>query len=150
MERKAEIMVHAPQSFCYAPAGEMMQMAQTLARTTKRIFDILKQRTEQPDEIIRAWLDGMDIYLTAEMAKAYGLIDEIFDLPPAKPAPVIPVSTASPARPALEPGRTPDEEMIFSILHGAVKDGKITVRSKKNFKRDFLSFVLHSTIEEKI
>jgi ATP-dependent protease ClpP protease subunit len=149
MRRDAKIMLHAPHSFCYASASTMESKARQLANATKRIFDILKLKTELPNELIESWLDGADVYFTAEQAKAYGLIDEITEPPAPAGALDLAASKLIPAPPAPEIGPTDDEEFIFDLLRAVTKDGAIKVRSKRNFARELKSFAQNLTIEEK-
>jgi ATP-dependent protease ClpP protease subunit len=143
MRRDATIMIHPPHTFSYSAAPELERQASRLANTTKRIFDIIKQKTELDDSIINGWLSGnADFYLTAEQAKGFGLVDEIFDAPEAAPAP--PSTVAS--RKKTEPERTEQEQFLIAVLHAM---GVIKIRNRNKFLRDLVSFARHSTIIEK-
>jgi ATP-dependent protease ClpP protease subunit len=149
MHKDAGILCHAPHSFCYAAASEMNINARQLALATKRIFDILKQKTELPDEVLSGWLDGADVYFTAEQAKAFEIVDEIFLDPPASPATPLPASHETLMQSVPEIIQTDDERWIFNLLRAAVADGLIRVTSIPAFERELIGFARTMTTEEK-
>ena len=72
----AEIMIHQPSGGAQGQATEIQIVADQIAKTKKKLNEILSANTGQPLEIVEKDTDR-DNYLTAEEAKAYGLIDEI-------------------------------------------------------------------------
>lgn len=72
----AEIMIHQPSGGARGQETEVRIMAEHLLKTKKKLNEILAANTGQPIEKIEIDTDR-DNYLTAEEAKAYGLIDEI-------------------------------------------------------------------------
>ena len=74
----AEIMIHQPIGGAQAQATEIEIAARHILRTRERLNKILAERTGQPLEVIEKDTDR-DNYMTAEQAKAYGLIDEVME-----------------------------------------------------------------------
>lgn len=72
----SEIMIHQPSGGARGQETEVRIMAEHLLKTKKKLNQILAEKTGQPIEKIEVDTDR-DNYLTAEEAKAYGLIDEI-------------------------------------------------------------------------
>lgn len=72
----SEIMIHQPSGGAKGQETEVRIMAEHLLKTKKKLNQILAANTGQPIEKIEVDTDR-DNYLTAEEAKAYGLIDEI-------------------------------------------------------------------------
>ncbi|MFV0557651.1 MAG: ATP-dependent Clp endopeptidase proteolytic subunit ClpP [Enterococcus sp.] len=72
----AEIMIHQPLGGAQGQATEIEIAARHILRTREHLNNILAERTGQPLEVIERDTDR-DNYMTAEQAKAYGLIDEI-------------------------------------------------------------------------
>ena len=70
------IMIHQPSGGAQGQATEIQIVADQIAKTKKKLNEILSANTGQPLEIVEKDTDR-DNYLTAEEAKAYGLIDEI-------------------------------------------------------------------------
>jgi ATP-dependent protease ClpP protease subunit len=105
MHRDARLLLHCPYTLVVGGAVELLAHLQVLQDITQRIFTALKIKTEQPDEIIASWLDGADIYLDAQAAFAFGLVDEIFDLPPVQSKPAAPVE-----QPAVKAAQAPSEK----------------------------------------
>lgn len=74
----AEIMIHQPSGGSQGQATEIEIAARHILNTRERLNKILSDRTGQPIEVIQRDTDR-DNYMSAEDAKAYGLIDEIME-----------------------------------------------------------------------
>ena len=74
----AEIMIHQPSGGAQGQATEIQIVADQIAKTKKKLNEILSANTGQPLEIVEKDTDR-DNYLTAEEAKAFGLIDRVLD-----------------------------------------------------------------------
>ncbi|MBT2732171.1 MULTISPECIES: ATP-dependent Clp endopeptidase proteolytic subunit ClpP [Carnobacterium] len=74
----AEIMIHQPSGGSQGQATEIEIAARHILKTRERLNKILSERTGQPIEVIQSDTDR-DNYMSAEDAKAYGLIDEIME-----------------------------------------------------------------------
>ena len=72
----AEIMIHQPSGGAQGQATEIQIAAEHILRTKKNLNRILSENTGQPLEVIQADTER-DNFMTAEEAKAYGLIDEV-------------------------------------------------------------------------
>jgi len=72
----SEIMIHQPSGGAQGQATEIQIAAEHIARTKKKLNTILAENTGQPYEVIERDTDR-DNYMTAEEAKAYGLIDGV-------------------------------------------------------------------------
>ena len=72
----AEIMIHQPSGGARGQATEIQIVADQIAKTKKKLNEILSMNTGQPLEIVEKDTDR-DNYMTAEEAKAYGLIDGV-------------------------------------------------------------------------
>ncbi len=72
----AEVMIHQPLGGAQGQATEIEIAARHILNTRDRLNKILAERTGQPIEIIEKDTDR-DNFMTAEEAKAYGLIDEV-------------------------------------------------------------------------
>ncbi|QCX33077.1 ATP-dependent Clp endopeptidase proteolytic subunit ClpP [Caloramator sp. E03] len=72
----SEIMIHQPLGGARGQATDVAIHAEHLIRIKKRLNQILSERTGQPIERIERDTER-DNFMTAEEAKAYGLIDEI-------------------------------------------------------------------------
>ena len=146
IERNAKILRHAPCSFVYGEANELLCLSRSLRKVTAEIAQVLILRTEQPEEVVAGWLNGADFYFTPEQACAYGLADEIFDLPQpdAHGAPVANPATGKANEKPL-PTFTEDE-LLFNDLLLAV--GRIKVRSRPDFLRELLAWATYNTDEQ--
>ena len=74
----AEIMIHQPLGGAQGQATEIEIAARHILKTRERLNNILSERTGQPIEVIERDTDR-DNFMTAEEAKAYGLIDEVME-----------------------------------------------------------------------
>lgn len=72
----AEIMIHQPLGGARGQATEIEIAARHILRTREKLNKILSERTGQPLEVIEQDTER-DNYMTAEEAKAYGLIDQV-------------------------------------------------------------------------
>lgn len=74
----AEIMIHQPLGGAQGQATEIEIAARHILKTRERLNNILAERTGQPLEVIERDTER-DNFMTAEEAKAYGLIDEVME-----------------------------------------------------------------------
>ena len=72
----AEIMIHQPSGGARGQATEINIVAEQILKTRSKLNTILAQNTGQPLEVIEADTER-DHYMSAEEAKAYGLIDGV-------------------------------------------------------------------------
>ena len=70
------IMIQQPSGGAQGQATEIQIVADQIAKTKKKLNEILSANTGQPLEIVEKDTDR-DNYMTAEEAKAYGLIDGV-------------------------------------------------------------------------
>ena len=70
------IMIHQPSGGAQGQATEIQIVDDQIAKTKKKLNEILSANTGQPLEIVEKDTDR-DNYMTAEEAKAYGLIDGV-------------------------------------------------------------------------
>ena len=73
----SEIMIHQPLGGAQGQASDIAIAANHIIKTKKKLNDILSVNTGRPIEEIERDTDR-DNYLSAEEAKAYGLIDTVF------------------------------------------------------------------------
>ena len=72
----AEIMIHQPLGGARGQATDIQIHAEQILKTKKKLNEILAANTGQPLEVIEADTER-DNYMSAEEAKAYGLIDQV-------------------------------------------------------------------------
>jgi len=72
----ATIMIHQPSGGAQGQASEIQIAAEHILKTRKQLNEILAANTGQPLEVVERDTDR-DNYMTAEEAKAYGLIDGV-------------------------------------------------------------------------
>ena len=80
----ARIMIHQPLIYGEGVSGQVTDItieAKELENTKVRLTEILAKHTGQPYDKVRADCER-NFYMSAEEAKAYGLIDEVFSLRP--------------------------------------------------------------------
>ncbi|MBR2764578.1 MAG: ATP-dependent Clp endopeptidase proteolytic subunit ClpP [Blautia sp.] len=70
------IMIHQPSGGAQGQATEIQIVADHIAKTKKMLNELLAANTGQPLEVVERDTDR-DNYMTAEEAKAYGLIDGV-------------------------------------------------------------------------
>jgi ATP-dependent Clp protease protease subunit len=73
----AEIMIHQPSGGARGPATDIQIQAEQILRIKKKLNEELAKNTGKPLEQIEKDVER-DYFLTAQEAKEYGLIDEIF------------------------------------------------------------------------
>lgn len=74
----AEVMIHQPSGGAKGQATEIQIVAENILKTKKKLNEILAANTGQSVEKIAEDTDR-DNFMSAEEAKAYGLIDEIVE-----------------------------------------------------------------------
>ena len=72
----SEIMIHQPMGGAQGQASDIAIHAEHILKLKKKINEILADRTGQPIEKIERDSDR-DFFMSAEEAKAYGLIDDV-------------------------------------------------------------------------
>jgi len=72
----AEVMIHQPSGGAQGQATEIQIVAEKILQTKKKLNEILAANTGQPYEVIARDTER-DHYMTAEEAKAYGLVDRV-------------------------------------------------------------------------
>ncbi|MFI3171973.1 MAG: ATP-dependent Clp endopeptidase proteolytic subunit ClpP [Eubacteriales bacterium] len=72
----AEVMIHQPSGGSQGQATEMQIAAEHILKTRKKLNEILAENTGKTVQEVAIDTER-DNYLTAEEAKAYGLIDEV-------------------------------------------------------------------------
>src|SRR5690348_13427631 len=77
----ARIMVHQPSGGFQGQATDILLYAQEILSLKKRLNDIYVKHTGQPLKKIEDALER-DTFMTAEMAKDFGLIDKVIDKRP--------------------------------------------------------------------
>src|SRR6266566_2750543 len=81
----ARIMVHQPSGGFQGQATDIMLHAQEILNLKKRLNDMYMKHTGQPLKKIEDALER-DTFLTAEMAKDFGLVDQVIDSRPMEEA----------------------------------------------------------------
>ena len=72
----SEIMIHQPSGGAQGKASDVSIYAERLIRNRKRLNEILSEKTGQPIDKVERDVER-DYFMSAEEAKAYGLVDEI-------------------------------------------------------------------------
>jgi ATP-dependent Clp protease protease subunit len=72
----SRVLVHQPSASFYGQASDIARHAQEVVKLKRRLNEIYAKHTGQPVEAVEKMLDR-DTYLTAEEAKAFGLLDEV-------------------------------------------------------------------------
>ena len=80
----ARIMVHQPSGGFQGQATDIMLHAQEILNLKRRLNEIYVKHTGQPLKTIEDALER-DMFLTAEMAKDFGLIDKVIEKRPEEP-----------------------------------------------------------------
>ncbi len=78
----ASIMIHQPSGGAQGMASDIEIQAKEILRIRQRMNDLYAKYTGQPIDVIERSMDR-DNFLEAEEAKAFGLVDEVFDKRPA-------------------------------------------------------------------
>ena len=74
----AEVMIHQPSGGAKGQATEIQIVADMILKTKKKLNETLAANTGQPFEVIARDTER-DYYMSAEEAKAYGLIDSVIE-----------------------------------------------------------------------
>jgi len=144
MERKARILCHCPHSWIYADAEQMAFAAKRLAATAAYLKKIIIERTELSETVVAGWLNGADVYFSAEQARAYGLCDEIFDAPKSAPC-AVPVAPVAPDDLKLDALTFTEDEMFFLDIIAALP--RLTVRNRDEFLHEVCASLFYQTDE---
>ena len=72
----AEIMIHQPSGGTQGQATEIQIAAEHILKTKKKLNEMLAENSGQPLEVVERDTER-DNWMSAEEAKAYGLIDEV-------------------------------------------------------------------------
>jgi ATP-dependent Clp protease protease subunit len=78
----SRIMVHQPSGGARGMASDIQIQANEILRIRKRMNDLYAKYTGKPLKDIEKAMDR-DTFLEADEAKAFGLVDEVFDKRPA-------------------------------------------------------------------
>jgi ATP-dependent Clp protease protease subunit len=78
----ARIMVHQPSGGARGMASDIEIQAREILRIRKRMNELYVKYTGQPIEAVERAMDR-DTFLEADEAKAFGLVDQVFDKRPA-------------------------------------------------------------------
>ena len=70
-------MIHQPLGGAQGQASDIKIMADHILKTKRKLNEILAKNSGKPYEIVERDTDR-DNYLSAEEAKEYGLVDQIF------------------------------------------------------------------------
>ena len=82
------ILVHQPKGGFEGQATDIMLHAQEILNLKKRLNEIYMKHTGQPLQKIEDVLER-DYFMTAEMAKDFGLVDKVIDKRPEMPPPAV-------------------------------------------------------------
>ena len=77
----SRILVHQPSASYYGQAADIARHAQEIVKLKNRLNEIYAKHTGQTVEAVEKALDR-DTYMTAEEAKAFGLIDTVMERRP--------------------------------------------------------------------
>lgn len=73
----AEIMIHQPLGGAQGQASDIAIQAQQILKTRQKLNSILSKNSDQPIEKIARDVDR-DFWMSAQQAKDYGIVDQIF------------------------------------------------------------------------
>ncbi len=73
----ARVMLHQPSGGYQGQASDMARYAEEIVKIKKRLNDIYARHTGQDVAVIEKTLDR-DKFMTAEEAKAFGVVDEVY------------------------------------------------------------------------
>jgi ATP-dependent Clp protease protease subunit len=74
----ARVMVHQPSGGFRGQASDIERHAEDIIKTKKRLNELYAKHTGQPLEVVEETLDR-DYFMTAEEAKAWGLVDLVIE-----------------------------------------------------------------------
>ena len=77
----SRVLVHQPSASYRGQASEIARHAQEIVKLKRRLNEIYAKHTGQPIEVVEKALDR-DTYMTAEEARAFGLLDEVYSKRP--------------------------------------------------------------------
>ena len=77
----SRILVHQPSASYRGQASEIARHAQEIVKLKHRLNEIYAKHTGQPLEAVEKALDR-DTYMTAEEARAFGILDEVYSKRP--------------------------------------------------------------------
>lgn len=77
----ARIMIHQPSGGAQGQASDIEIQAREILRIRQRMNELYAKYTGQPLDVIESAMER-DKFLSADEAKAFGLIDEVFDKRP--------------------------------------------------------------------
>jgi ATP-dependent Clp protease protease subunit len=77
----SRVLVHQPSASYRGQASEIARHAQEIVKLKRRLNEIYAKHTGQPIEAVEKALDR-DTYMTAEEARAFGLLDEVYSKRP--------------------------------------------------------------------
>ncbi len=77
----SRVMVHQPSASYRGQASEIARHAQEIVKLKRRLNEIYAKHTGQSVEAVEKALDR-DTYMTAEEARAFGLLDEVYSKRP--------------------------------------------------------------------
>jgi ATP-dependent Clp protease protease subunit len=80
----SRVLVHQPSASFYGQASDIARHAQEVVKLKRRLNEIYAKHTGQAVEAVEKMLDR-DTYMTAEEAKAFGLLDEVLARRPELP-----------------------------------------------------------------
>src|SRR6218665_135088 len=74
--KHARVMIHQPLGGAQGQASDIEITAREIQKLKKELYDIIAHHSKQPYE--KVWEDSdRDYWMTAEEAKAYGMVDEV-------------------------------------------------------------------------
>ena len=74
--KHSRIMIHQPMGGMQGQASDIEITAREIQKLKKELYEIIAQHTKQPYD--KVWADSdRDYWMTAEEAKAYGMVDEV-------------------------------------------------------------------------
>ena len=74
----ARIMVHQPSGGFSGQASDIERHAEDILKMKRKLNEIYAKHTDQPIEVIEKTLDR-DYFMSSEEAKAFGLVDHVYD-----------------------------------------------------------------------
>jgi ATP-dependent Clp protease protease subunit len=74
----ARVMVHQPSGGFRGQASDIERHAEDILATKRRLNEIYVRHTGQPYDVVERTLDR-DHFMTAEEAKAFGIVDKVYE-----------------------------------------------------------------------
>ena len=76
--KHSRVMIHQPLGGAQGQASDIEITAKEIQKLKKELYEIIAKHSEQAYK--KVWKDGdRDYWMTAEEAKAYGMIDEVLE-----------------------------------------------------------------------